>query len=201
MTLYLASNSKSRKRLLKEAKIRYKTLEQNYDEEKFNLKDKTINEIVIEIARNKIKCAKTDKMKNGEEALILSSDSLHLAYDGTILGKPKNLYEAKRYIELVNKKKSLGATSICLAKYKKNNNELTIIEYHEEVVCTEIYIYMENTEIDEYIRLMGDRLLNFSGGFSVHGIGAQYVQKIHGSYSGIQGLPIVELKKAIEKIK
>ncbi len=201
MILYLASNSKSRKRLLEEAKIKYKTVEQTYDEEKYEYKNKQINEIVLEIARNKMNCVNIEKIKEKEEFLILTSDSLHSTHEGIILGKPKNLSEAKKFIESVNGKASYGSTSICLGKYRKEGSQLINLIYHEETVETEINIYMTIKEINEYIAAMGEQLLNFSGGFSIFGIGAKFLHKINGSYSSVQGLPIVELKKAIHKMK
>ena len=58
---------------------------------------------------------------------------------------------------------------------------------------------MPDVWIEKYLNSF-ERYDQVSGGISVEGYGAQFLQTVDGSYSAILGLPMYELRLALEKL-
>ena len=88
MDIILASKSPRRKELLEKINLKFKIIESKYIEKQaLTSQDK----YCIEMAHNKA----LDVAKNYNNSLIIGADTI-VSFKNKILGKPKNLKEAKR---------------------------------------------------------------------------------------------------------
>ena len=198
--LYLASGSKSRRKLLEEAKINFKTISQNSAEE--SLADcSDASKIVLEIAKDKMKCVDMSSVPKERPAFVLTADSLIKGMNSKeIFGKPKNLEDAKIRLETQYNQPILVPTGCCLEKRIFANGswktEEQIVWTTDSVVEFEIPLSL----VDKYIETHKDIVLETAGACTIEGYSQQFLKSINGSYSGTLGLPMYELLNNLKVI-
>jgi septum formation protein len=123
----------------------------------------------------------------GENELIITADTV-VILDNEILGKPKDLLDAKIMLKKLSGKKHDVVTACCLTDTKK-----------QEVfsVLTEVYFNELSEEmIDFYVNKFSP--LDKAGSYGIQEwIGMVGVKKINGSYFNVMGLPVSELYQKI----
>lgn len=196
--IYLASASKSRQNLLKEAQIPFKIIEHSANESLINL-NQSINKIVEKIAILKMEHVLLSDIEKLKEApiYVLTADTLTSDKNGNIYGKPKNYDDAIKKIKSF-RDGGIVTTSFCLDKKiffnDFFNTEKRIIKTLEAECCCDVP--------DEYIEKYIEKCnaLNIAGGLSVDGYGSLFTKYISGSYTAIIGLPMYELREALEEL-
>jgi septum formation protein len=182
MRFILASGSPRRIELLKEYGYNFEIIQAEVDETTHYRRPHLI---VMDIAFKK---ALPVSQKN-PSALVLAADTI-VYCDGRILGKPKNVDEAKKMLRLESGKWQSVYTGICLLCI---NKKIKIIDY-EKSRC-----YMRNLsekEIDE----IAHKHLDKAGGWGVQDKNDILITKIIGSYHNVVGLPIEKLNKILERL-
>lgn len=196
-TLYLASQSASRKELLDAAQIPFVVLPQSADEKACDW-NQPLGELVCVIARHKMdNLVLPKKASNQQEIFVLTADTLSQDRDGTLQGKPVDRADARTKI-IAARAGSQLATAFCLDRYAWQNNDWQRIMRIERCVYASYFFDVPDQWIDIYLeRSMG---LVASNAIAVEGYGAQFLRMVEGSYSTIVGLPMFELRQALEEI-
>lgn len=194
--LYLASQSISRQQLLKEAKIPFTLLHQAADEQACDW-GLPLETLVATIALYKMEQVILPTGTEGDIIFVLTADTLSQDKNGAIQGKPKDREDAIAKI-----KEARNGTRLCTAFYldKKEFRKGTwqVRERIHQVVAAE-YLFMVP---DEWIEHYLTNTISFavSNAIAIEQYGTQFLKEVRGSYSTIVGLPMFEVREALEKI-
>ncbi|MCL4360993.1 Maf family protein [Candidatus Dependentiae bacterium] len=195
--LYLASSSQSRQRILNLSKIPFEVIK-TLSEEKYD-SSHSIEEIVKHIAISKMEMAVLPPVtKEGDIIFVLCADTLTKNKNNVVLGKPENLEDAIKKINSVYGK-SITFTAFCLEKKIAKNNKWQTLDRYLEVVSGQAEIELDEQYLKDYFENTPG--LNCAGAICLEDFGMQFVKTINGSYSAILGLPIFEVRKALEKLE
>lgn len=194
--LYLASKSISRQQLLKEAKIPFKLLSQSADEQACDW-GLPLDKLVASIALHKMNQVLLPVGKQQEIIFVLTADTLSQDKDGAIQGKPKDKKDAIAKI-----KKARHGTRLCTAFYldKKQfrQGKWHLLERVHQVIAAEYHFVVPDAWIDRY--LQNTISLEVSNAIAIEVYGTQFLKEVRGSYSTIVGLPMFEVREALEKL-
>jgi septum formation protein len=194
--LLLGSKSCARQQLLREANIPFEIVEQNAQEGSCNW-GLPLVKLVEQIALYKMDHVKLSSGHDGQFCFVLTADTLSQDVDGTIHGKPIDHVDAIAKIKSARTGSTL-ATAFCLDK-RICQDDTWKIEKRIVRVVTAGYLFIVP---DDWI----ERYLEYSKGFissnaiAVEGYGAQFLKQISGSYSVIVGLPMFELREALNEL-
>lgn len=181
--IILASNSPRRKELLTGLDIDYKIeivpdINESYPSD---IKGKNIAEYLAK------KKAASYSLK--DNALLITADTIVLLGE-KVLGKPKNLDEAKQMLNELSGQSHIVATGVCITTKEKSNSF---------VVTSEVrFAPLTQDEINYYVEKY--KPLDKAGAYGVQEwIGYIAVEYISGSYYNIMGLPIQRLYQELKK--
>jgi septum formation protein len=113
------------------------------------------------------------------DEIVLGADTT-VVIDGKMLGKPTDEADARRMLALLAGRRHEVMTGICL----KRGEERVL-----DSAVTEVWFGpMSEVEITEYAA--SGEPLDKAGGYAIQGLASKYVDKIHGCYFNVVGLPI-----------
>jgi septum formation protein len=196
-TLLLGSKSQSRQMLLNEVQIPFNLVIQNADE---TLCDwgLSLPKIVEHIARYKMEhVILQDGKQEGDICFVLTADTLGQDKQGDVHGKPENREDAIKKIK-AGRNGSQLCTAFCLDKKVWQSGTWKIEKRIEQVIHSEYRFCVPDEWIDIYLEK--SFALSASGAIAVEGFGAQFLEVVNGSYTAIIGLPMFEIREALQKI-
>ncbi len=188
--IYLASSSPRRKELLTQVGIDFIVISPQCDESAdIELPD----ELVEEFSRRK-SLAGLEMIKKmpdvPTDSIVIGADTV-VAYDGIILGKPKDDINAFNMLKMLSGNTHEVYTGVTLT-YLDGRAPVTFSER------TEVTFYeLTDKEIEDYISTTEP--MDKAGSYGIQGYGATLVEKIHGDYFNIVGLPIARLARMLRK--
>ena len=188
--IYLASSSPRRKELLTQVGIDFTVISPQCDESAdIELPD----ELVEELSRRK-SLAGLELIKKmpdvPTDSIVIGADTV-VAYDGIILGKPKDDINAFNMLKMLSGNTHEVYTGVTLT-YLDGRAPVTFSER------TEVTFYeLTDKEIEDYISTTEP--MDKAGSYGIQGYGATLVEKIHGDYFNIVGLPIARLARMLRK--
>jgi len=202
--LLFASKSQSRRMLLEEALISFVVIDQNADESECDW-GLALPQLVLNIALHKMEHAVLPNgMHEGQICYVLTADTMSHDKMGTIHGKPIDRNDAISKIKAA-RTGSFLCTAFCLDKKvwqssleKKESGKWVVEERITDVVSAEFVYIIPDALIDTY--LDNTPYLDVSGAIAVEKFGNQFLKTVHGSYSTIIGLPLFEVRQALEKL-
>lgn len=195
--LLLGSKSYSRKLLLDYARIGYHVIEQEADETQCNW-NLPMQQVVANIARYKMDhVIMPHGEKEGEIAFVLTADTLSEERDGTISGKPVDMQDAIEKIKRARAGMRTG-TAFCLDKRIWRSGGWEVEQRIERYVEATYIFDIPDGWIDRYMH--NSISLSASGAIAIEEYGAQFLKEIHGSYSTIVGLPLFEVREALQEL-
>jgi len=183
MKLILASNSKTRIKLLKAAKIQFETESHGVDEEevKQSMSDRDPVDTIEKLAE--LKALKVSN-KHPESFVIGSDQGLDL--EGTLFNKAQDKSEALEQLKTLNGKTHKLITSTIVAH---NNN---IVWRHYDV--SELTMRnMSNEMIEKYINELKPEMLDVVGCYAIEEEGIKLFNSVKGDIFSIQGISITPL--------
>jgi septum formation protein len=180
MEFVLASASERRQELLKRIVEDFKIVISNFDETSVNFGG-DCDEYVKVLALGKAREV-ADRTK--DESMVIGSDTI-VYHNGKILGKPKDEQDA------YNMLKSLSGSShkvySGIAVINTASNEIKM-----DSVCTEVFFStLSEEQISRYIA--SAEPMDKAGAYGIQGNGGIFVEKIHGCYYNVVGLPLNRL--------
>ena len=111
--------------------------------------------------------------------IVLGADTT-VVIDGEILGKPADEADARRMLALLAGRRHEVMTGICLKRGEERVRDTAV---------TEVWFgAMTEEEIAEYAA--SGEPLDKAGAYAIQGLASKYVDKIHGCYFNVVGLPI-----------
>ena len=184
--IILASNSKVRKKILDENKIKCKVFPSNVDEEtakksllKENATPEVISKNMAELKANKI------SLKFNNE-IVLGADSV-IDVNGDLVSKPKNREEAFKILKKLNGKTHYLISSVCVSK-----NGFMIWNYTDKATLT--MKDLTDKQLKEYLSKITDEALYAYNVYQIEGEGRFLFSKIQGDEDTIMGLPVKKIK-------
>lgn len=179
----LASASPRRKQLLQSIGISAQIIPANIDEDK--LKDLSPEKMVSQLAMLKA----TDVARSFKgETYVIGADTC-VCVGGEILGKPHNIADAKRMLEMLSGKVHTVYTGYCVVDCK-SGNAVSKCEKTEVKFRT-----LSEKEIDAYIKTREP--MDKAGAYGIQGKGSVFIEKIEGDYFNVVGLPLCALTQML----
>ncbi len=195
--LYFGSKSQSRRMLLEESHIPFVVVNQDADESQCDW-GLPLPQLVLSIALYKMQhVIVPDGNKEGDICFVLTADTMAHDKNGVIHGKPVDRADAIEKIKIAAQGKFL-CTAFCLDKKIWQSGGWITIERIADIVSAEFLFIVPDEWINIYLE--NTPFLDVSGAIAVEKYGNQFLKTVHGSYSTIIGLPLFEVRQALEKV-
>lgn len=198
--IILASASPRRKELLEQIGLTFEICPAKGGE----VITKTVpKEVVMELASQKAKevaamvksyGASHEELMTPQDIMVIGADTI-VAFEGKILGKPKEEADAFRMLSMLsgNTHSVYTGVSIILLGASGRAGELTFYEKTDVTMRG-----MEEAEIRRYIAT--GEPMDKAGAYGIQGKCAIYVDKIHGDYNNVVGLPVAAMYRELKKL-
>lgn len=195
--LYLGSKSPSRQMLLRESRIPFSIVSQDADETQCDY-TLPLEQLVAAIALHKMDHVILPPGKQeGDVCFVLTADTLSQDKNGTIHGKPVDRADAVAKIKSARNGSRL-CTAFCLDRRVWQAGTWQVEKRIEKRVISEYLFYVPDAWIETY--LDSSIGMQASNAIAIEGYGDQFLKYVHGSYSTIVGLPMFEVREALEEI-
>jgi septum formation protein len=175
MRIILASTSPRRREIMALLGLPFEVIAPEFDE--LRLSDRPIAEEVLDFALGKAQSVASDHPKS----LVVGSDTMILI-NGTKIGKPDGMAEAKQMLRLLSGKTHRIFTSVAVLD-DLGGPGLRIVEE----VSVKMYDYSMK-EIEYYLSC--NESLDKAGAYSIQGQGRNLIESIRGDYLAAIGLPL-----------
>lgn len=187
----LASASPRRRELLAQIGMDFKVIISEADE---NISEPAPEQLVMKLSDIKAMAVYEEHGIEDEATIILGADTV-VAFDGKVLGKPKDTQQAKEMLSMLSDNTHQVFTGVTIL-YKKQGGLKSETFYDK----TTVYTYpISDKEIDEYI--MTGEPMDKAGSYGIQGIGAKFIKKIDGDYNNVVGLPVSKIYQKIKEIE
>ena len=181
--LILASASPRRHELLTAAGIEHQ-VQPTYVEE-VRLPHESPHALVSRLAKEK-----ADPVALPENGVVLGADTV-VSVDDRIFGKPVDQDDAAEMLRSLSGRSHWVYTGICLRSSKR------IIR---DVASTEVFFLpLSEQAIQEYTR--SGEYRDKAGAYAIQGRASRFVERIHGSYSNVVGLPVALVYKHLQELR
>ena len=185
MTLYLASISPRRKKILRDLKIPFKTLRPEYCE------NGEKGQAPISMVRTHALGKALSAVKRVQTGTVLAADTT-VFFRGDIIGKPRNYLHAFQILNSLQGKWHRVYTGVAVLFVKKGK----IVRKKTFVEKTKILLKkMDSAEIKKYLRRIYP--LDKAGAYAIQSKRSSIVEKVQGSFSNAVGLPMERIRKLL----
>lgn len=189
LRLYLASGSPRRREILENLGFEIIRLYGDIDETP--QANENAEHYVARMAREKNAAALAQwqhQHASTPDAPILTADTT-VALDGEILGKPESAEHAGEILRRLSGRTHQVLTAVCI--YSDG-----II--HEMVQSSDVrFKTLSEQEISAYVAT--GEPLDKAGAYGIQGLGGVFVEHLHGSFTGVMGLPVFETHQLLIK--
>lgn len=182
----LASGSPRRKELLEQIGVEFQIITSN--------KEEVITSTNPEEVVKELSTMKAEDVAEGVSgpALILGADTV-VAYQGQILGKPKDKQDAIRMISSFAGDEHYVYTGVCMIR-KEADGSMKKLSFAEG---TKVTVYpMTEQEIKRYVD--SGEPMDKAGAYAIQGLFAPYIKEISGDYYNIVGFPIAGIYQRLK---
>ncbi len=181
--IILASNSPRRQELLASLGVKFEVKSASISEQyAASLSPQEVPEFLAKQKAQAVACTE-------RKALIIAADTV-VILDNTILGKPKNQWEAGNFLRQLSGRKHQVVTGVCI----KYQDRLSLFKDITEVTFGDLTAW----EIDHYLEEY--QPLDKAGAYGIQEwIGMIGVTRIEGSYFNVVGLPVQRLYKELRE--
>ena len=176
----LASSSPRRKELLKKLVPEFTIVVPQIDEN-------------IQVAENEYLPLELSKLKayavfsSHPQDTILASDTI-VIYQNEVLGKPKDIIDARRMLHLLSGKRHQVITAYTLISPQK--------EIHRQVITNVYFHTLSEQLIEDY--LATSSYIDKAGAYGIQDQDFPLVDHIEGSFTNVMGLPLEMLEKDLK---
>ena len=178
----LASNSASRKMLLKNAGLKFFSEKPLCNEDyikdqllKKNTKKTNLPKLLAEAKALSVS-------ENNTKYLVVGSDTIIL-FNNTIINKAKTMKEAKKKLQKLSGKKHqiISGASVCL-----NNKQIWSYQQTSTIHMNTL----NQKQINTYLEKTGKNILSSVGCYQVERLGPQIIKSIKGDFFNVLGFPL-----------
>ena len=185
--IYLASDSKARRELLKNLGLKFEILISRIKE----IRKKGSLSYPALVKANAL--AKAESVaRRVKEGVIIAADTITLE-GKEIFGKPKNLTDAKKMLKRLSRHPQWVYTGIAIID---KDSGRTLLDYEK----TRVYMdRLNEKEIDNYFVKVSP--LDKAGSFDIQGKGALFIRRIDGCFYNVVGMPLRKLYRMFKRLK
>ena len=176
--IYLASRSPRRRALLAQLGVAFETLDVDVDETP--RRGETPDALARRLAEAKAQAGR-ERLEAGAAHLVLGADTV-VALDDRILGKPRDVDDACRMLGSLSDRCHQVVSAVALASPNGTQTRTSVSR-----VC---FRALGDREARDYAAT--GEPLDKAGAYGIQGLAAMFVTELHGSYSGVVGLPLYE---------
>jgi septum formation protein len=175
--IYLASRSPRRHELLNQIGVNHTVIDVEVDETPH--RNEAPAEYVLRMALAK---AEAGRRLTGQSARmpVLAADTA-VVVDNRILGKPEDREEAIAMLKMLAGRRHKVLTGVALATQDYESRLSVSTVSFRPISDDEARLYWQSGE-------PADK----AGGYGIQGLGALFITRLEGSYSGVMGLPLYE---------
>jgi len=187
--IFLASSSPRRKELLNKIFSNLNIIDSFPVKE--DLTSSSLEELVLSNAFKKANYA-TKEVKN-IPSLIIAADTI-VAIGQKVLGKPSSIIEAKYFLKELSGQEHYVYTGVVL---------IVVIELKQDKYCfTEKTKVSFNCLTNEQINYYVEKFLPLdkAGAYGIQEVPSNFIKSIEGEYENVVGLPLIKLKKLLNKL-
>ena len=178
----LASNSSSRKTLLKNAGLNFLIKKPLCDENslKYQLLKKNINKRNFPKLLAKAKALSVSRINT--KHLVVGSDTIIL-FNNKLINKAKTIEEAKKKLQKLSGKKHqiISGASVCF-----NNKQIWSYQQTSTIHMNKL----NQKQINTYLKETGRSILSSVGCYQVEKLGPQIIKSINGDFFNVLGFPL-----------
>ncbi|MES9851967.1 MAG: Maf family protein [Candidatus Thiodiazotropha sp. L084R] len=185
LTLYLASRSPRRRELLQQIGIEHQLLDIEVDESQ--LPNELPGDYVQRVAEDKAR-AGFEKIAMNEESLVLAADT-SVVINGQILGKPENRDQGIWMLNQLSDSTHEVYSAVTLSTPSLE----TLVS-----VSSVTFRNLSDREMSDYWET--GEPADKAGSYAIQGLGAQFIARLEGSYSGVMGLPLFETAELLGRV-
>ena len=189
----LASNSASRKTLLKNVGLSFFTEKPLCDENhiKDQLLKKNINIRKLPKLLAEAKASSVSKINT--KHLVVGSDTIIL-FNNKLINKAKTIEEAKKKLLKLSGKKHqiISGASVCF-----NNKQIWSYQ-QTSTICMNT---LNQKQINTYLKKTGKNILSSVGCYQVERLGPQIIKSIKGDFFNVLGFPLFPFLTFLSKIQ
>ncbi len=120
-------------------------------------------------------------LAEAERAPVLAADTA-VVLDGHVLGKPVDSADAAAMLEKLSGRTHLVLTAVALREGDKTHAALSTSEVR----------FRPTTDAERRAYCRTGEPLDKAGGYGIQGYAAVFIESLHGSYTGVVGLPLFE---------
>jgi len=185
--VYLASDSKARRRLFKLFGLKFKVLVSDIKERK---KPQGSASFVSLVKHNALMKAQdvANRVKGG---IVIAADTI-VVQGKQIFGKPKNLSQAHKMLKLLCQKPQWIYTGLAVID---KDRRITKTSYEK----TKVYMdKLTDREIADYFACVSP--LDKAGSFDIQGKGAFFIRRIEGCFYTVVGIPLRKLYRTLKEL-
>jgi len=193
--IYLASKSPRRRELLRQIGVDFELLllrdaaPRGPEVSEEVMPGEAAEVYVARVTREKAEFAsKVMFMRRLPQRTILTADTT-VVLDGQILGKPADAAQAKYMLRMLS-----GRTHQVLTSIVVKNEDILLQETQASAVTI---AELSDATIDAYCA--SPEPYDKAGGYGIQGLAAAFIERMHGSYSGIMGLPLFETARLLRQ--
>ncbi len=197
--IYLASQSPRRQELLKQIGVRFEMLLPQPGEDTESIEIPFANEKArayverVTLVKSAVALSRWEK-RGLPWAPILCADttvSLPGSNDGEILGKPADVEDAVRILNMLSGKTHEVLTAVAIT-VNPTEKPICLVQISEVQFAN-----LSPIQIETYIA--SGEPFGKAGAYGIQGRGGDFIPSIQGSYSGIMGLPLYETAQLLDR--
>jgi len=181
--IILVSKSERRMEILRKYKFKFKVLEPKSKEEFHEDPIKTVENN----ARNKVMSVLNDELKG----IYIGVDTI-IYIDGEIVGKPKDIEDARRILKKLSGRKHEVISGLYIYD---NIRKIEKFKY----VKTEVKFKVLSEEELEWYLSTGEPM-DAAGGYRIQELGGLFIEEINGDYYNVVGLPVNTLYETLMEL-
>lgn len=182
--IYLASASPRRRELLAQIGVRYRLLDVVVCETR--LDNEAPDEYARRVARDKAR-AGLSLIDGKVSRPILGADTV-IVIDGEVLGKPRDREDAIAMLQRLSGRSHQVLSSVALID-REQREALNV----SQVTFREL----SRAECERYWQTGESQ--GKAGAYAIQGYAAAFIRELHGSYSGVMGLPLYETAQLLQQ--
>lgn len=184
MKIVLASASIRRQELLERLTKNFLVIVSDFNEDSVNFQD-NCSDYVRNLSYGK---ALWVAEKQKEPSIVIGCDTI-VAFEGKVLGKPKDYKDAFDMLKMLSGKNHQVYSGITVINTETKT-------YLSDYVMTEVkFSELSDADIKKYIE--SGEPMDKAGAYGIQGLAGVFVEEIHGCYYNVVGLPLNRLKKII----
>lgn len=192
--VYLASQSPRRSQLLDQLGVPHDLLLPDADEDAEELEDLIPGEsparYVVRVTGLKLDAAlRRRKRRELPAAPVLCADTT-VALGRRILGKPVDPAQAADMLRQLGGRSHRVLTAVAIASGRRRQAALCVSRV--------VFAPLTDAEIGAYVA--SGEPMGKAGAYAVQGRAAAFISAMHGSYSGIMGLPLFETARLLQAV-